>query len=91
MQKQMIGEKVSPKSEPRNTLPDNHKSGQSQMIGNTVPLQTSPSTVKYGAGTSNGTMQMTGEMQKLSTKPFSGWQSDNTGMSERTIEQKKVY
>lgn len=91
MQKQIIGNTVTPKETPKSVLPDNHKSGQSQMIGNTVPLQTSPSTVKYGAGTSNGTMQMTGEMQKLSTKPFSGWQSDNTGMSERTLQMKKGY
>lgn len=89
MQKQMIGDTVKPKSDPRNVLPENHKSGQSQMIGNTVPLQTSPSTVKYGAGTSHGTVQMIGDTKKLSTKPFSGF--GDAPVSERTNESKKGY
>ena len=85
----MIGLTINTKDTPRNVLPDNTKMGQSQIVGETVKLQTSPSTVKYGAGTSNGTVQMIGEMKKLSTKPISGY--GDAPVSERTNESKKGY
>lgn len=90
MQIQKDSTKVSLKTDsPLNYVQDKGRSGMSQMVGNTVPLQTSPSTVKYGAGTPNGTVQMIGETKKLSTKPISGY--GDAPVSERTIESKKGY
>lgn len=93
MKLQMVGMKQALKTEPRNTLPDNHAkpSGGAQMLGTTVKLQSEASSVKYGAGTPDGTRQMVGEQVKMSSKPFSGWQSNDTPMSNRNGEQKKIY
>ena len=88
----MIGSvDVKLKNEPRNILPDNHDRFNVQMIGDKVKLQETPSTVKYGASTPNGELQMIGDAHKLSDKPFSGWQSYDTPVSDRTAEQKKGY
>ena len=79
------------KSEPRNVLPDSGKGFNCQTVGTTVPLQSEPSTVKYGANTPNGTFQSFGETVPLKHTPISGWQSYDTPMSERTGQSKKSY
>lgn len=91
MKLQMVGDMQKLKLEPKNTLPDNRsKPSSSQMLGTTVPIQSNATTVKFGAGTPNGTVQMDiASKVKMSDKPFSGWQSYDTPPSDRTIQQKK--
>lgn len=80
------------KTEPRNVLPDNHKAFNLQTSSTPVlKLQTEPSTVKYGAGTPQGTFQTSADTVKLNKTPMSGWQSWDTPVSDRTIAQKKNY
>ena len=88
----IIGVTQKLKLEPKNILPENHSQPtQRQMVGATVPLQTSVSTVKYGAGVPDGQRQMVGITVPLKDKPYSGWQSYDTPPSERTVVQKKSY
>lgn len=91
MNAQIIGNSQPVKSEPRNVLPENHGKPQAQTIGTTVPLQTSPSNLKYGAGTRSGQFQVIGEQIKMSDAPVLGYQSANTPMSQRAVDSKKGF
>lgn len=91
MNAQIIGNSQPVKSEPRNVLPENHVKPQAQTIGTTVPLQTAPSSEKYGAGVRSGKFQVIGEQIKMSDAPVLGYQSANTPMSQRAIDSKKGY
>lgn len=88
---QITGTKQALKTEPRNVLPDNHKSPNLQTSSTKAPLKTEANTIKYGAGTPNGEMQITGTQVKLSDKPSLGWQSYTTPMSQRAIDSKKNF
>ena len=83
---------VPMKLEPRNVLPDNHKPFNLETSSDPViKMQTSPSTVKYGAGTPQGVFQSSGDKVQLGTKPMLGYQSYETPMSNRAIESKKSF
>ncbi len=58
------------KGSPLNVLPENHSKPDLQAIGDKAPLKMEPSTVKYGANTPHGTMQLIGDSQKLSKTPM---------------------
>lgn len=91
MNAQIIGNSQPLKNEPRNVLPEYHAKPQSQTIGTTVPLQTSPSNLKYGAGTRSGQFQIIGDKVAMSDTPVLGYQSANTPMSQRAIDSKKSF
>lgn len=78
-------------NEPRTTLPENNKRPSLEKIGTASPLQSSPSTVKYGAGTSSGEFQVIGTPLKLNKTPISGYVSADTPMSDRNLAQKKNF
>lgn len=86
-----IGQKEPLKQEPRNVLPDNHTNPNLQAIGDKIKLQTSPSTVKYGANTPDGQRQIIGDKIPLKDKPMPGYQSAPTAMSQRAEDSKKGY
>lgn len=91
MQKQIIGTYRELKTEPRNVLPEGPKKPQAQAIGTTMPMQTSPTMAKFGAGVSSGKFQIIGDQIKMSDAPVLGYQSANTPMSERAIASKKNF
>ena len=88
---QTVASKQSLKSEPRNVLPDFDKSPNLQTGSTKAPLKKEANTIKYGAGTPNGTMQITGTQVDLGSKPMLGWQSYTTPMSQRAIDSKKNF
>lgn len=86
-----IGQREPLKNEPRTTLPENTKSPNLQAIGEKIKLQTSPSTVKYGANTPNGQLKTAALEIPLKDKPMLGYQSTPTAMSQRAEDSKKGY
>lgn len=91
MKAQIIGTYQAVKTEPRNVLPEGNVKPQAQAIGTSIPLQTAPSSEKYGAGVRGGKFQVIGEQIKMSDAPVLGYQSANTPMSERVISSKKGF
>ena len=88
---QVVGTEQKLKSEPRNVLPDYNKKPDAQLVGTQVKLQQDASSVKYGSGTKSGEMQIVGSKIPLSDKPYLGYQSYSTPMSERAIRSKKDF
>lgn len=76
---------------PGSMLPENHGKPQAQSIGTKVPLNTAPADAKYGSGTPNGKMQVIGDAIKLNKTPQKGYDSANTPMSNRAVDQSKGY
>ena len=88
---QVVGTEQKLKDSPRNVLPEFNKKPDAQLSGTQIKLQQDASSVKYGAGTKNGEMQLNGTKIPLSDKPFLGYQSYSTPMSERAIRSKKDF
>ncbi len=91
MKAQIIGTYQAVKTEPQNILLEGYVKPQAQAIGTALPLQTTPSNEKYGAGVRSGKFQVIGDQIKMSDAPILGYQSANTPMSQRSISSKKFF
>lgn len=92
MKLESVAQKQSLKQSPREVLPDNHAKPKFELTGTRSPLQMSPSSVKYGAGTKSGEFEMSGALKiKLNDTPRKGYESASTPMSHRADEASRIY
>ena len=76
---------------PGNVLPENHAKPQLKTTALKSPLDTAPTQVTYGANTPNGKIQTSSFKPALNMKPQKGYESANTPMSNRAVDQSKGY
>lgn len=87
---QIIGDKETLKSGPKNVVPTNTKSaGSFQFVGDSVPMSKTPVPLQMSSS-SAGTFQMVGDKVNMSATPHKGWASASTPLSDRATFQSKI-